>query len=137
PPPRLLAQLDLQAPAYVADLLERPRRQRSAIAESPERGAHPPRQGPIAQEQPRPRQALPLPEIPVLLIVPFKSVDARGEAAALAAGTQAQVDGEGDAGRRDVAEGSRQPLDGAAVEGVGVDALQAIGLAIRRVGISA
>ena len=73
----------------------------------------------------------------MLLIVPFERVDARREAAALAAGTQAQVDGEGDAGRRDVAEGARQPLDGAAVERVRVHALPAVGLAVRRVGIGA
>src|SRR2546428_665444 len=77
PPPRLLTQLDLHAPAHVADLLERPGRQRRTVDESAEGGAHAPRQGPIAQEQPRARQALPLPEVPVLLIVPFERVRAR------------------------------------------------------------
>jgi hypothetical protein len=66
----------------------------------------------------------------MLQIVPLERGDARGEAAALAAGPQTQVDGERDAGGRDVAQDRGQALDGETVKPVGVDPLAAVGRAV-------
>src|SRR5207237_4438812 len=62
---------------------------------------------------------------------------ARREAAALAPGSQPQVHGKRDTRRRDVAERAGQALDGAAVEGVRVDTLGTVGLAVARLGVGA
>jgi hypothetical protein len=64
----------------------------------------------------------------VLPIVPSQRVHRRREAAALAARPQAEIDRERDARGGDVAEGARQALHGAAVKGMGVHALGAVGL---------
>src|SRR5438034_834219 len=127
---RLLAELALHPRAHLDDLLERRPRQGVAVDEPVERGARAPGERAVAENQARARQRLPLPQVAVLQIVLLERRDARGEAAPFAAGPQAQVDRESDAGRRDVAEHPGQPLDGQAVEPVGVDPLGAVGRAV-------
>src|SRR4029453_8721191 len=113
---RLLAELPLHPRPNLGDLLERRPRQRIAVDEPAERGARAPAEGTVAEDQPRARQRLPLPQITVLQIVLLERGDARAEAPPLAAGPEPQVDREGDTRGRDVAEHAGQSLGGQAVE---------------------
>src|SRR5439155_586766 len=120
-PARLAAELALHPRVHLRDLLERRARKRIAVDQLGERRANTPREGAVAQDEPRAGQGLPLPQVTMLQIVPLERTDARGEPTALAAGPKPQVDRKGDAGRCDVAEHRGQPLRGQTVEPVGVD----------------
>src|SRR5687767_3708171 len=105
---RLLAQLHLHASANLPDLLQRCLRQRRAVDHVAQDRAHPAPERAVAQHEAGAREALSLPQIAVLHIVPSQRVHGSGEATALAAGAQAKVHREGDTGRRDVAEVARE-----------------------------
>src|SRR3989442_387383 len=111
---------------------QRPRPERRAERVPADQRTNAPGQAAVAPADPRPRERLALPEVAVLGIVPLGGGDARGEAAALAARANPQVDRKGDTGGRDVTEAAGQTLDHFTPERVGFHALGSVGLAVVR-----
>ena len=127
-PRRLLAELLFHASPELAHLLEVRRRRLGPVDEGLDGPAHGPPEARIAAHEARARQGLALPRVRPFAVVLAKRREARGEAAALGAGTEAQVHGDDHAGRGDVTQDGREGLHGAVVEHVGLDALEAIRL---------
>src|SRR5207253_10079189 len=130
-PRSLPAELDLHPLAELHDLLEVRAGERAAVDDAGQGRPDAPPERPlpspgVAAHEPGARERLPLPEVAPVLVVALERRDARREAAARAAGPEPEVHGEDDAGRRDVAEQARQPLDGGRVERVGEVVLRAV-----------